>query len=113
MNTENVSKEQKGNDVNHVLAPFIAGWISIDKQLPESGIEVLLFNAKWKNEDFNPKGVRIGFKDDVGGWISTYWCNYHDEYHTRTTDEDDKQFADFKAENQIPTHWMEIPPCVG
>ena len=63
--------------------------------------------------DFNPKGIRIGFLDDVSGWISAYWCNYHDDYHTRTSDEDDKQFNDYKAENQVPTHWMEIPPCVG
>ena len=113
MENQNIINEEKGNDVNHVLAPVIAGWISIDKQLPEAGFEVLLFNAKWIDEDFNPKGVRIGCRDDLAGWYSAYWCNYHDEYHTRTTDEDDKQFTDFKAENQIPTHWMEIMPCVG
>jgi hypothetical protein len=84
-------------------------WINIKDELPESGIEVLLFNEKWINEDWNPKGMRIGFLDDVAGWVSSYWCNYHDEYHTRTTDEDDHQFEDFKAENQIPTHWMPLP----
>jgi len=113
MQTENSSKEPQGNNVYNVLAPVIAGWISLDKQQPEEGFEVLLFNAKWKNEDWNPKGIRIGYKDGIGGWISAYWCNYHDDYHTRNSEEDDKTFTDFKAENQIPTHWMEIPPCVG
>jgi hypothetical protein len=113
MENQNIINEEKGNDVNHVLAPVIAGWISVKEKLPEAGFEVLLYNEKWICEDFNPKGIRIGCRDDLAGWYSAYWCNYHDEYHTRTTDEDDKQFTDFKAENQIPTHWMEIPPCVG
>lgn len=56
-----------------------------------------------------PQGIRIGFLDDLSGWTSAYWCNYHDEYHTRTSDEDDEQFEDYKAVNQIPTHWMPLP----
>ena len=83
-------------------------WIKVSEKLPTPGTEVLLYNEKWINEDFNPKGIRIGFRDDVSGWISAYWCNYHDDYHTRTSDEDDLQFVDSKAENQVPTHWMEI-----
>jgi hypothetical protein len=88
-------------------------WIMLEKQKPEAGKEVLLFNENWKNEDFNPKGIRIGFFDDISGWISAYWCNYHDDYHTRTSDEDNNQFEDYKAGNQVPTHWMCIPECDG
>ena len=84
-------------------------WISTKSRIPKKGIEVLLFNEKWINEDYNPKGIRIGFLDDVSGWTSAYWCNYHDDYHTRTSDGDNKQFKDFKASNQVPTHWMSIP----
>lgn len=82
-------------------------WIKINNIPPEG--EVLLYNEKWINEDWNPNGVRIGFYDDVSGWVSAYWCNYHDEYHTRTSEDDDKQFEDFKGKNQIPTHWLPIP----
>jgi len=84
-------------------------WIDLKKLKAEPGIEFLLFNEKWKDEDFNPNGIRIGFLDDVSGWTSAYWCNYHDDYHTRTSDEDDNQFEDYKAENQIPTHFMRLP----
>jgi hypothetical protein len=74
---------------------------------PEPGEEVLLYNEKWISDD-NPKGIRVGFWCDVQGWVSAYWCNYHDEYHTRVSSEDDVKFEDSKAENQIPTHWMSI-----
>lgn len=83
--------------------------ISIEDDLPKKGVEVLLYNKNWINEDFTPQGIRIGFLDDLSGWTSAYWCNYHDEYHTRTSDEDDEQFEDYKAVNQIPTHWMPLP----
>lgn len=84
-------------------------WIEItEKNIPEG--EVLLFNEKWINEDWNPKGIRIGFHDDVSGWVSACWCNYHDEYHTRYSDEDNDRFEDYKAQNQIPTHYMVIKP---
>jgi hypothetical protein len=84
-------------------------WISIKEELPKLGVEAILHNEKWINEDYNPKGIRIGFKDDVSGWVSAYWCNYHDDYHTRTSDADDSQFELFRAEDNIPTHWIEIP----
>ena len=87
-------------------------WTKIDNENKPEG-EVLLFSEKWIHEDWNPKGIRIGFHDDVSGWVSAYWCNYHDDYHTRNSDEDNNQFEDFKAENQVPTHYMEIKPCVG
>ena len=84
-------------------------WIDINDSLPDSGVEVLLFNSVWINEDYNPKGIRIGFLDDVSGWTSAYWCNYHDDYHTRISEVDNIQFKDNKGENQIPTHWMSLP----
>jgi hypothetical protein len=75
---------------------------------PKSGVEVLLFSKKWINEDYNPSGVRIGFFDDVAGWTSARWCNYHDDYHTRKSEDDDKNFKDFKGSNQIPSHFAVI-----
>lgn len=91
--------------------PSNTSWIKVSDELPERGVEIQLFNKLWINEDFNPLGIRFGFLDDVSGWVSAYWCNYHDSYHTRTSDEDDKTFEDFKAENQIPTHWKYNTPC--
>lgn len=82
-------------------------WINIEKQLPEEGKEVLLYNKKWVHEDFNPHGIRIGFLGGEG-WISAYYCNCHDEYMTRNSVEDDEEFEDSKAENQIPTHWCPL-----
>ena len=83
-------------------------WKSIKMGTPEPGIEVLLFNENWKHPDWNPRGIRIGFLDDVSGWVSAYWCNTHDEYHTRDSMLDDEQFEDSSAMNQIPSHWKEI-----
>lgn len=88
-------------------------WIDLKTEKPEVGQEVLLYNEKWIDEDFNPKGIRIGWFGDSSGWTSAYWCNYHDEYHTRDNADDNEQFTDSKAENQVPTHWMPIEPCGG
>ena len=83
-------------------------WIPIEEELPpEDGQEILLKNEKWIDEDYNIKGVRAGsYCDEI--WTSAYWCGHHDEYHTRTSDEDDDQFTDSLAVNQIPTHWRPI-----
>jgi len=112
-NVKSSYKEWKQLGYDALLAPVNVRWIPLTEKEPEEGFEVLLYNKNWINEDWNPKGVRVGYLGGVGGWISAYWCNYHDDYHTRTSDEDDKQFEDYKAENQVPTHWMEIPACVG
>lgn len=83
-------------------------WKKINMLEIEAGIELLLYNEKWINEDYNPKGIRIGFYDDLDGWVSAYWCNYHDCYHTRVSSEDNDQFELSRAEDQVPTHYAEI-----
>lgn len=87
---------------------LMENWINVTEKLPEKGYEVLLYNKKWIDEDFNPKGVRVGFLTDLLGWISAYWCNYHEEYHTRTSDELEGNLKEYKSVDQIPTHWKEI-----
>ena len=82
--------------------------VKLTDKKPQTGVEVILHNPKWINEDYNPKGVRIGFFDDVMGWVSAYWCSYHDCYHTRLSTEDNVHFKDSKGADQIPTHWREI-----
>jgi hypothetical protein len=46
-------------------------WIDVKERLPEIGVEIILFNGKWIDEDFNPNGTRVGFIDDRG-WTSAY-----------------------------------------
>lgn len=84
-------------------------WIFIDEDnLPEIGTEFLLKNEKWINEDYNPLGIRLGFRCDLMGWVSSYYCNEHDEYHTRYSDEDNYDFELSKGDDQIPTHYKKI-----
>lgn len=48
--------------------------------LPPLGVEVIAFNHKWINEDFNPRGIRVGFRTEDGDFISAYWWDYQDDY---------------------------------
>lgn len=100
------AKEGKVSKIENDESEFIK--IKSEKDYPEKGTEVLLFKKSWINQDYNPRGVRIGYLDDVSGWVSAYWCNYHNAYHTRTSNEDNDQFEDFKSINQIPTHWKPL-----
>ena len=44
-----------------------------EKEIP-FGEEVIAFNEKWIDEDFNPNGTRVGFMQD-DGFISATWNN--------------------------------------
>jgi hypothetical protein len=73
-------------------------WVKTDIALSDpspiqEGIEYLLYNEEWIDEDFNPEGTRIGFYNG-GEWLTAKWCDYHDEYHTKI---------------EAPTHIMLIP----
>lgn len=93
---------------NHFELPLL-GWINVGDKLPNEGFEVLLFNKKWINEDFNPKGIRIGFLNGTGEWVTAYYCSQHDEYHTRDNESDDDHYKQNLAEDQKPTYWFELP----
>lgn len=49
---------------------------------PPIGVEVMAHSKAWINEDYNPKGVRVGFlnEDDNGEFISAKWDNSGDTY---------------------------------
>jgi len=87
---------------------FAQSWIPVSEELPPLGIECIFKSDKWINEDFNPQGIRIGFKDDLMGYVSSYWCDYHDCYMTRYSNEDDESLELSKGIDQIPTHWKPI-----
>ena len=88
---------------------FAQKWISIEDELPTGEDEVLLFNKKWINKDYNPKGVRIGFLGG-DGFISAHWWNYQDCYMTVSKNEceNNPKFSDDIKNNTEPTHWRPI-----
>lgn len=94
-------------------------WYKMSEIKPEFGIEVIGYNEKWIDEDFNPNGTRVGFIQD-DGFTSASWNNEQDCYDTCYVEGDDyykgvsgipgmdeyhKQFA----KPNMPTHWMPIP----
>lgn len=94
-------------------------WNKVSEVELPFGEEVIAFNEKWIDEDFNPNGTRVGFMQD-DGFISATWNNEQDCYDTCYEEGDDyyksvsgipgadeyyKQFA----KSNMPTHWMEMP----
>jgi hypothetical protein len=76
------------NDYN----AFIAGanwykqnynnWFDYSVTKPPIGVEVLAQSGNWINEDYNIRGIRIGFQneDENGPFVSAKWDNYGDIY---------------------------------
>lgn len=85
------------------------GYIDYNEQKPSDGVEVICFNPAWINEDFNPKGLRIGFKNDDDFVTAHYW-NYQDCYITISHSECDNNeaFSEQIKNNIEPTHWKPI-----
>lgn len=72
---------------------------------------VIGFNKAWIDEDFNPKGVRMGFMSN-GEFISAYWWDYQDDFIaiSKSICESNPDFFRNHIENTEPTHWAPIPP---
>jgi len=71
-------------------------WQTIDK-LKETDIDILLFSEEWVNEDFNPNGIRIGYRQ----------CN--NDFCSARIDEDG-EYWNMSAEEEgiFPTHFHEL-----
>ena len=77
-------------------------WVSWKHEKPIANTEVLAFSSFWVDEDYNPDGIRIGFRQDFvnseetieAGFHSAVWNNYNDHYDT-----------DFE---NIPEKWVYI-----
>ncbi len=82
---------------------------SYEETKPPISEEVICFNPAWINEDFNPKGIRIGFRTEEDFVSSHYW-NYQDSYITISHAEcDDNEFYSENIRMNIePTHWKPI-----
>lgn len=69
-------------------------WRKFSKEKPPQGQEVLAYNRAWINEDFNPKGVRIGFTMEMK--ISHSECD------------DNQAFSDQIKNNIEPELWAPL-----
>ena len=79
-------------------------------QLPQRGEEVLAFNEKWIDQDINPKGIRIGFRDS-DGFTSAYWWDMQDDYVAISNAREDLLSEYFQNQEGCvdPEWWAHIP----
>lgn len=63
----------------------------MEGSLPPEDVDVLAYNKKWIDEDFNSKGIRIGFRVE-------------DRFYSAQWDGDSNNDKD-----ELPEYWIEIP----
>ena len=71
--------QKKAKEYGQLASVFLEGtkfalnnmYINYQEQKPPIGVEVIAYNHKWVDEDFNSKGTRIGFLSD-DGFISAF-----------------------------------------
>ena len=58
---------------------------------PPIGVEVMAHSKNWIHEDYNKKGIRVGFlnEDENGEFISAKWDNSGDTYENCEEDKPD------------------------
>lgn len=85
-------------------------WINFEEEKPITGEEVLAFNKKWIDEDFNPRGIRVGFLR-FDGFISAFWYDEQDCYETISKQhcESNKDFYANHIDNIEPEFWLPFP----
>lgn len=86
-------------------------WNLLKDLKPLHGMEVICFNPNWIDEDFNLKGIRIGFLNGDDEFTTAYWWDYQDTYETISNSEcnGNPSFSRHIQENTEPTHWMDLP----
>lgn len=57
-------------------------WKKFKEEKPSEGEEVLAYHPSWIDEDFNPRGIRIGFWNGGDDFKSAHWWDYQDCYIT-------------------------------
>lgn len=97
--------------VNFILSKWQEAerWRKVGEELPPLGEEVLFFHEDWIDEDFNPKGVRIGFRLDDDYVTAHYW-SHQDCYMTISHSECDNNaaFSDKTKKSIEPHKWKPI-----
>lgn len=86
-------------------------WIKWKDEKPEQGVEVIAFHRKWIDEDFNPKGTRVGFLNGNDEFTSAYWWDEQDCYEAinRERCEENESFYRCHLDNTEPELWRPIP----
>lgn len=96
-------------DWGRIGAREVQRFISLNEMKPPFNELVLFSNEKWINEDFNPYGIRIGFRtsDD---YITAHWYDYQDCFETISHIDCDgnSQFSKEIRESIEPTHWRPL-----
>ena len=85
-------------------------WRKFSEKKPPIGKEVLAYNKAWVDEDFNPKGVRIGFYDGEEDFTSAHYWSHQDCYMTISHSEcdDNPAFSDEIKNSIIPELWTPL-----
>jgi len=85
-------------------------WRKFSEKKPPIGQEVLAYNKAWVDEDFNPKGVRIGFYDGEEDFTSAHYWSHQDCYMTISHSEcdDNLEFSDEIKNSIIPELWTPL-----
>lgn len=73
-------------------------------------LEVLAYHPGWIDEDFNPRGIRIGFWNGGDDFKSAHWWDYQDCYITIShCDCDDNSLFSDRIKNSIePELWISL-----
>ena len=113
--------ENKAEGFGKLAPVFIEGanfvlnnmYINYQEQKPPIGVEVIAYNHKWIDEDFNPNGIRIGFLSD-DGFISAFWWDEQDCYETisKLHCEGNEYFYKNHIDNTEPEFWFPIPKFI-
>ena len=94
--------------INKTLSLF--KWRKVSDEFPPLGEEVVFYNPAWVDEDFNPKGTRIGFRLEED-YVTSYYWSHQDCYLSISHSEcDNNPSYSEKIRSSIePTEWMPIP----
>lgn len=85
-------------------------WKKFKEEKPSEGEEVLAYHPSWIDEDFNPRGIRIGFWNGGADFKSAHWWDYQDCYITIShCDCDDNSLFSDRIKNSIePELWISL-----
>ena len=85
-------------------------WHKFSEELPPEGVEVIAYNMKWVDKDYNKNGVRVGFLND-GEFVSAFYWDYQDDYIAISADrcKDNEKFFERHIDNTEPEYWLEMP----
>lgn len=109
---------------------IIPTWIKIDNKHPLPKFEeVLAYNKEWNDGEFNPTGIRIGYLNDEGDFVSAVYDSDYEGYGCCREEGDDYSCEQLQQDGttktwyyrngkviegylpNMPTHYMLIPKC--